>query len=221
MPGKFRITYNAPVTLTFALLACVVQLLPAGAKEWFVAYPTFAVGTKAYVGLFSHVLGHQNWDHLLANFTLILLLGPILEERHGSRQLLVMILITALVTGLINAAISDNGLLGASGIVFMLILLASTANIKEREIPLTFIAVAVIYLGHEVVNAFKSDNISQLAHLVGGLAGGVFGFVTAGPAKNKAKVSDALIRPKGAVPGTGMTAPKPAAVAAAKPAAKP
>jgi membrane associated rhomboid family serine protease len=223
VPGKFKITYNAPVTLTFALAAVVVQLLPLEGKSWFVSYPSFDYGTRAYVGMVSHVLGHANWDHLLANFTLILLLGPILEERHGSRQLLAMILITAVVTGLINMLISDTMLIGASGIVFMLILLASTANIREREIPLTFIAVAVIYLGHEVVNAFKNDNISQLAHLVGGLAGGVFGFVTAKPGQNKGKVSDALIRPKGAVPGTGMGAAakpavaKPAAAAAAKP----
>jgi membrane associated rhomboid family serine protease len=215
--GKFKITYNAPVTLTFALLAVVVQLLPLGAREWFVAYPSLEFGTRAYVGMVSHVLGHANWDHLLANFTLILLLGPILEERHGSRPLLAMVLITAVVTGLINVLISDTGLLGASGIVFMLILLASTANIREREIPLTFIAVAVIYLGHEIVNAFKTDNISQLAHLVGGLAGGVFGFVTAKPA-GKMKVTDALVRPKGGVPGTGM--PKAPAAAPAKPPAK-
>jgi membrane associated rhomboid family serine protease len=214
---KFKITYNAPVTLTFALLAVVVQLLPMSAKEWFVAYPSLEYGTRAYVGMFSHVLGHGNWDHLLANFTLILLLGPILEERHGSRPLLVMILITAVVTGLVNVLISDTGLLGASGIVFMLILLASTANIREREIPLTFIAVAVIYLGHEIVSAFKTDNISQLAHLVGGLAGGVFGFVTAKPSQGK--MADALVRPKGGVPG-GIAPAKPVA-AKPTPAAKP
>jgi len=207
--GKFKISYNAPVTLTFALAAVVVQLLPDSAKLWFVSWPKF-VDARSYVGLFSHILGHANWDHLLANFTFILLLGPILEERHGSRQIAVMILITALVTGLINVAFSSTFLLGASGIVFMLILLASTANIREREIPLTFIAVAVIYLGREVIHAFHDDQISQLAHLIGGLAGGVFGFVTARP--SAAKVSDALVRPPGGLPGAGM--PKTPAVKA-------
>lgn len=178
MAGKFRITYNAPVVLTFAVLACVVQLLPDDAKLWFAAWPKL-VDTRSYVGLVTHVLGHANWDHLIANFTFILLLGPILEERHGSRQLFVMIVITAVVTGLVNMALSSTFLLGASGIVFMMILLASTANIREREIPLTFIAIAVIYLGRELVNAFHDDNISQLAHLVGGLAGGAFGFLGA------------------------------------------
>lgn len=178
MPRKFRITYNAPVVLTFAALAVVVQLIGDSAKPYVAAWPEFR-DWRAYLGLFTHPLGHANWDHLLGNFSIILLLGPILEERHGSKALLAMFLITALVTGLVNTALTDTALLGASGIVFMLILLASTANIRQGQIPLTFIAVAFIYLGREVVHAFQADNISQLAHLVGGIVGAVFGFIAA------------------------------------------
>lgn len=177
--AKVRISYNAPVVLTFALLAVVVCILPLDLRlRWFAAHPQI-LGTESYVGLFSHVLGHKDWTHLMGNFMLILLLGPLLEERYGSRQLLVMILITALVTGLINLAISDTMIIGASGIVFMMILLASMANIRRGEVPLTFIAVAVIYLGRELVNAFDSDDISQLGHLVGGVVGAAFGFALA------------------------------------------
>jgi membrane associated rhomboid family serine protease len=111
---------------------------------------------------------------------LILLLGPLLEERFGSTKLFGMILVTALATGLINLAVFDTGLLGASGIVFMMILLASTANIRSGAIPLTFLAVAVIYLGGEIVRAVgKDDGISQMAHLIGGVTGAVFGFLAA------------------------------------------
>ncbi len=186
---KLRITYNAPVVLTFTLAAVVVfllsELLGAGFQRWFVAAPHLN-GAASYVGLVAHILGHQSWEHLLGNFMLILLLGPILEERHGSLGLLVMILVAALVTGLVNLAISSNGVLGASGIVFMMILLASTANIRGGgEIPLTFIAVAVIYLGGELVKAFHgNDGISHLAHLVGGMTGAVFGFLTAGKSRD-------------------------------------
>ncbi len=190
--AKFRITYNAPVILTFSILAVAVHLIWNTFDEDFVrnfvARPSLD-GFGSYLGLVSHVLGHANWEHLLGNFTMILLLGPILEERHGSGPLLGMIAITAVVTGLINALFFDTCLLGASGIVFMCILLASTANMKQnREIPLTFIAVAVLYLGGEVVQAFNDDRISQMAHLVGGLCGAAFGFISAGkgsPGKKK------------------------------------
>jgi rhomboid protease GluP len=189
---KLRITYNAPVVLTFALLALLVWLIPGSfsdphldsgsIKLWFVAYPKLGdpYGARSYVGLITHILGHANWEHLLGNFMLILLLGPILEERHGSVTLLVMILITALVTGIANIALSSHVLLGASGVVFMMILLASTANIRQGEIPLTFIAVALIYLGGELYRAFRADDgISHMAHLVGGMAGAAFGFLGA------------------------------------------
>jgi membrane associated rhomboid family serine protease len=180
--AKFRITYNAPVILTFALAAVAVHilnnLLGRDFQLIFAAWPELH-DWRSYVGLVSHILGHGNWEHLLGNFTMILLLGPILEERHGSGPLLVMIALTALVTGLVNLFFFSSFLVGASGIVFMLILLASTANIKYGEIPLTFIAVALIYLGGEVVRAFQTDNISQMGHLVGGLAGAAFGFALA------------------------------------------
>jgi membrane associated rhomboid family serine protease len=194
--AKLRISYNAPVVLTFALAAVAVFAIGSQVpsfRAWFVAWPEFH-DTRSYVGLFSHILGHASWQHLLGNFMLILLIGPILEERFGSLQLLIMVLITALVTGIINVTISSDALLGASGIVFMMILLASTANIREGEIPLTFIAVAVIYLGGEIVNAVsKDDQVSQMAHLIGGATGAVFGFLSARRKKaTKIKGTDVL-----------------------------
>lgn len=176
--AKLRITYNAPVVLTFALAAVVVQLLGDTGREYFVSWPHFA-GWRSYFGLVAHILGHANWDHLLSNFTIILLVGPILEERHGSVPLLMMIGITAIVTGLFNIAFTHDYLLGASGIAFMFVILASMANIKHGEIPLTFIAVAALFMGREVIAAFHDDHISQMAHLVGGCVGAGFGFLSA------------------------------------------
>jgi membrane associated rhomboid family serine protease len=195
--AKLRITYNAPVVLTFAIAAVAVFILMSAVEStqaWFVSWPELQDG-HAYAGFFTHILGHGSWQHLLSNFTMILLLGPILEERHGSASLTFMILVTALMTGLTNLIIGDTFVLGASGIVFMMILLASTANIRAGEIPLTFIAVALIYLGGEIVRAFQKDQISQMAHLVGGVAGAVFGFLTAGT-KARAKTPIAPALPK-------------------------
>ena len=199
--AKFRISYNAPVVLTFALLAVAVFIITnenvaPNARLWFVAWPEFR-DTRSYVGLVSHILGHASWQHLMGNFMLILLIGPILEERFGSFQLLIMILITALVTGIVNVTISSDALLGASGIVFMMILLASTANIRAGEIPLTFIAIALIYLGGEIVRAFEDDQVSQMAHLLGGVTGAVFGFVSArGKSTSLPRTASDVLTPK-------------------------
>ena len=176
--AKFRISYNAPVVLTFALLAVIVRI--AGndlTHSWFTTQGNLD-GFRGFATVITHILGHANWDHLIGNFMLILLLGPILEERYGSLSLLAMILITATISGLVNVGLGDHTL-GASGIVFMMILLASTANVRQGEIPLTFIAVAVIYLGGEIMKSFEKDNISQLGHILGGVSGAVFGFLGA------------------------------------------
>jgi membrane associated rhomboid family serine protease len=153
--------------------------------QWF-AVPgkgNFSPGSlRNWITLFTHVLGHANWSHLLSNFSFILLIGPILEDIYGSVSLLVMICITALVTGVLNALLFPSGLLGASGVVFMMILLASFTNFNKGELPLTFILVVILYLGKELFASFgvgeneANANISQFAHIVGGFIGSLFGF---------------------------------------------
>lgn len=178
-----RISYNAPVTLTFALISTLVLVIDLATGRLLTA-TVFSVGPSMnlanpleYIRLFAHVAGHLNWSHLLSNFAFILLLGPILEEKYGSPAILLMILITAVITGVLNIVFLSSGLMGASGIVFMMILLVSFANIKQGEIPLTFILVVVLYLAREVVTALQDDNISQFAHIAGGVCGSLFGFL--------------------------------------------
>jgi membrane associated rhomboid family serine protease len=179
-----RIRYNAPVTLTFTLFAAVVlvvsQTIAPGIILSFFSTPVpFRTNVFVdYVRLFTHVLGHENIQHFIGNFTMILLLGPILESVYGSGFLFLSILITALATGLSNALLFPNVvLLGASGVVFMMIMLASITNFSKGEVPLTFILVMIVYLGGQVWDALtKQDNISQFSHIIGGLVGSILGF---------------------------------------------
>ena len=189
--AKLRITYNAPVVLTFTVAAVITLIaMQAGGpsvQQWFIAHPKLD-GAPSYVALVTYVLGHASWQHLLGNFMLILLIGPILEERHGSFQLFVMIVITALVGGLANLVLTSHGLLGASGVAFMMILLASMSNVRSGEIPLTLIIIALVFMGNEVVAAVNShDNVSHLTHLIGGTVGASFGFLVARPRRVNVK----------------------------------
>lgn len=179
-----KIRYNAPVTLTFALAAALVLLLsstiaPGLTVSWFSTPAPFHAGQiKDYIKLFTHPLGHASIDHYISNFSFILLLGPILEATYGSGPVLFMMFVTALVTGVLNVLLFPNTiLLGASGIVFMMILLVSFTNFRKGEVPLSFILIMVIYLGREVWDAVaQHSNISHFAHIVGGLTGSFFGF---------------------------------------------
>jgi membrane associated rhomboid family serine protease len=179
-----RIKYNAPTVLSFALLSALVLLLsrtlaPGLAENWFMVPGRggFSAGSlKSWVSVLTHAMGHANWSHLISNFSVILLVGPMLEENYGSLSLLVMIAITALVTGALNVIFFRSSLMGASGVVFMMILLASFTNFSHGEIPLTFILVLILYLGGQLFESFRTDNISQFAHIVGGFCGSLFGF---------------------------------------------
>ena len=109
-----------------------------------------------------------------------------MEEKYGSRNLLEMMGITAVITAIVHALLSSNvALLGASGIVFMLIILSSISNVKSGEIPITFIIVCVIFIGGQILDSFHADNISQLGHIVGGACGGCFGLFLRGQEKDE------------------------------------
>lgn len=110
---------------------------------------------------------------------IILLVGPVLEEKYGSKNIFFMILCTALITGVFNIIFFPRvALLGASGIAFMFIVLVSFVNVKRDTIPLTFILVIVLYLAGEIYNGiFASDNIAQITHIIGGVLGGLFGYI--------------------------------------------
>jgi GlpG protein len=175
-----KLTFNAPFTIYFSIVALAVYLLSGninGVHEAFTLKGTFQPDSlNWYVGLIGYPLAHANFQHLLGNFSIILLLGPILENKYGWKRLLIFSLITCFLTAILHIAFWDIGLIGASGIVFMFIILSSLMHIRENEIPITFILVTVLYLGQEVLASFQNDNISHFAHITGGLTGIYFGY---------------------------------------------
>ena len=100
-----------------------------------------------------------------------------IEEKYGSMNLLIMILVTALVIGILNSLFTNKRILGASGIVFMLIVLSSFVNIEAGKIPITLVLICLFYIINEIRDGlFKKDNVSHLGHLLGALCGIIFGF---------------------------------------------
>lgn len=180
---KIKITFNARITLGFVLICFAVTLLGVitdGKSTYavFTTYHSSLMNPMTYIRLFTHVFGHNGWSHFIGNASYILLLGPMLEEKYGSIKLLQVIGITAFVTGLLNYIFFWNvGLCGASGVVFAFIILASFTGFREGEIPLTFILVAIIFIGQQVYEGVAmKDNISNMAHIVGGIVGACIGY---------------------------------------------
>ena len=175
-----KITFNSPVILVFSFLCAAVYLFNPQSEpsnNLFTLLPVWDLDNFTwYFRLFSNSLGHASSDHLMGNLAFILLLGPLIEEKYGSLNTLIMILTTSLVCSLIHITFFNIGLLGASGIVFMLILLTSLVNFKSGQIPLTFILIVIVYIGKEIMGTFSEDHVSHTTHIVGGIVGAFFGF---------------------------------------------
>ena len=182
MTKRSPINFNSPVILGVFFISLIVLFLnnsTGGAVNRMLAcYRTKWSDPFMYLRLFTHVLPHQNFAHFSGNFLLFLAVGPIVEEKYGSKNTAVMFAVTAAVTGLIYIFFFKGVMLiGASGLVFMLILLASFTNIREGRLPLTVLLVGLLYIGNEAINGIvRTDNISQLGHIIGGLCGASFGF---------------------------------------------
>jgi membrane associated rhomboid family serine protease len=183
-----KISFNAPITLFFAIIAALellLNLLTQGkVGAYFVAPGSFNDFTLTVLsGSVLHIFGHASFEHFVGNITFILLLGPILEEKYGSRSLFVMILVTAVATATVNALLFSHGIIGASGIVFMMIILSSYVNVRSGAIPATFILIMILFVGKEFALSFTASNISHFAHIFGGCLGGIFGTIFSQPKK--------------------------------------
>ena len=184
MKKGLKISINSPVVLGFSAICLIALVLSIVTKETTnkllcMTYHSSLTNPLTYLRFFTHVFGHSGVEHFMGNITYILLLGPLLEEKYGSKLLIQSIVITAFITGIVNYILFPNiALCGASGVVFTFILLSSFTGFKDREIPLTFILVAAIFLGQQVYEGIMlKDNISNLSHVLGGVVGSVLGYL--------------------------------------------
>lgn len=183
MKKSFRVTFNAPVVLTFVLLcfgATLMGQLTGGlaTEAFFMTYRAPLNSPLTYLRLFTHTLGHAGWEHFIGNASYLLLLGPMLEEKHGPKKMIGVILAAALITGLANSILfPQTAVCGASGVVFAFILMTSFTSFRGGELPLTFILVATFFIGQQIYEGIAvRDNVSNLSHILGGVTGAVIGY---------------------------------------------
>lgn len=188
---NLRFHFNSPVILSMTMISLLLLLLldivGNDVKHWFGIQNSGISNPLLYLRLFTHTFLHADFSHLASNYLLILSVGPMVEEKYGSIRLLVMVGVTSMTTGLITVFFfPDVLLMGSSGIVFMLMLIASFVNYKKGYIPITVIVVTIFFIGKEIADEIlRFDEISQLSHVIGGLIGGVFGFLWRDPASLK------------------------------------
>ena len=182
-PRRLHLRFNAPVTLLFFFLCIIVRVVDTmtGGRTstlFFSVYRSPLSQPLTWIRFFGHVLGHGSWEHLFGNMLMLLVLGPLLEEKYSARSMMLLIAVTALITGVLSWLLTpDAAMRGASGVVFAMILLSSFTQCSAGTIPLTVPLVAALYLAQQISQMLTgSGNIAYLAHLAGGAVGAGMGF---------------------------------------------
>lgn len=180
-----KFDYNAPVILTYFFICLIILMIDKLCKGKFSAtfFTTYKndslLNPLTYFKLISHSLGHADWDHLYSNFIKILLIGPLIEEKYGSINLLIAMVLTSLIIGIVNKILGKGGILGASGVAYMLILLSSFVNMENGKIPITLTLIILFFVVDEVIKLFrrKKDGVSHLGHITGAICGIILGML--------------------------------------------
>ena len=180
-----KFDYNAPVILTYFFICLIILIIDKLCKGKFSAtfFTTYKndslLNPLTYFKLVSHSLGHADWDHLYSNFIKILLIGPLIEEKYGSINLLIAMILTSLIIGIVNKLFGKGGILGASGVAYMLILLSSFVNMENGKIPITLTLIILFFVVDEVIKLFrrKKDGVSHLGHITGAICGIILGML--------------------------------------------
>lgn len=168
---KLKITFNAPVTLGFVFICFVVTLLGVltgggSTRLLFMTYHSSLTNPLTYLRFFTHVFGHAGWSHFIGNASYLLLLGPMLEEKYGSKEMLEVIGVTALATGIVNYIFFWNvALCGASGVVFAFIVLASFTGFRAGEIPLSLFWLRSSLSDSRYMKVSQYRTISRIWHI--------------------------------------------------------
>lgn len=175
-------SYNSIVILSYFLICLLIVILNIISKDKINDFFSMRKGSllnpMTYIRLVTTGLCHKDWAHFRNNFITILLIGPMLEEKYGSTSLLEMIIITTVVSSIVHLFFYKTSAIGASDIVFMMIVLCSIVNISEGKIPITFVLIFLFYVSDEIIKQFfkKKDNISHDSHIVGSICGFIFGY---------------------------------------------
>lgn len=179
-----KLSVEAPVIISF-VFACVflhilnITIAP-GISRWLGIRDAFhPFQPMQYVRLFTHIFGHENLHHLRGNMTHILMVGPSAEEVFGSQNLVMIMAAVAVSSGFghIFLGPTDTSQIGASGVVFALILVNSLVSAKAGRIPLSFVLTACLWTSDEMWGLlFARDQISHSAHLIGAAVGTAAGY---------------------------------------------
>ena len=147
-----KINLDSPVAVFFTGICILLFILDYFALKGKISgartlSPTNAAGATpfkvneplSYLRIFFYAFGFDSPVTLITNLIFLMLLGPAIEERYGSIVVGIMMGVSIIFSGVLNACFCTTSLRGFSSIVFMLIFLNSFMSITRKKLPVSFI----------------------------------------------------------------------------------
>lgn len=175
-------SYNSVVILSYFFICLIILIVNYLLKDKLNNFLVFRRGNifnpMNYIRIITSGFCHKDWEHFKNNFVIILLIGPLLEEKYGSINILYMILITSFVSSVFHLIFYNSVAIGASDNAYMFIVLCSIVNIGDGKIPITLLLIILFYVLDEFIMFVfhKKDNVSHDSHIIGAFLGFVFGY---------------------------------------------
>ena len=192
-----KFSYDSPVVLTFAIITVVMYFLNAfvlqkNGIDVKLISPTSQNGAnpfvfssiKCYLNLITYPFVNSDFSFAIFNSIILIFLGMQMEEKYGSVIILVMILISVIFAGVLNACFSVQSLQGIQPVIFMLIILNLINASQKKKISTSLLLVLVLYT---ILNIIPLKNaLLGIISIAGGLCGSLISFL-AQPKKNAPK----------------------------------
>ena len=195
---NLKFSFDAPVTLSFVIISVILFILnnlviKSGALGGVLSSPTAQAGSLpfivnqpvSYLRLFLYIFGAGEVSSYMTDILIILMLAPAMEERYGSVIIGIMIFVSALFSGVLNACFCTECLTGAVPVICMMIFLTAFMSFSNKTVPITFIA-TIIAFGYLAITSGLSA-VRLIICVAGGLCGSLFAFLTSPKMKAQKK----------------------------------
>lgn len=184
MKKRIKVTFESPVLCLVVILAFIVLMLDKYVPS-LKLMSFFQVSAKpfdfknplCYLRTVSHVLGSSSPVVFLFGALGLLIQGPEAEKNYGTVLSSVMIVVSAVFTGVLATCFCKNPVSGLEPVLFLFVFLNLVSYIKKNNLPFVQILVLLILIIWDIFSAEKIDVINLLADIMGGLCGSLISFL--------------------------------------------